>query len=158
MEALVVATALAERAQFRLVTAANAALAERELTEQLESVAFANRVLLQGLRSIEPARGEEPPPGLRAVRLEVRGESDMEGVLSFLREVETSPLLLKVAGMSLQPEMARPPATRGRGRNEDRGPPRPTGVVEFVMIIEAYAQVENEGGLPGDNGTEGVDR
>jgi hypothetical protein len=160
MESLVLATDRARLAQHRLVTAANEALAERELTQRLESVAFTHRVLLQDLRSVESVRGEEPPAGLRRVRLEVRGESDMEGVLSFLGQVETSPLLVKVVGMSLQPEMARPPAPPGRGRNSDqeRGPPRPTGVVEFVMIVEAYARVESDGGLAAESGIEGGER
>lgn len=154
-EALVLAKDEAARAEYRLVTASNTALAERELTERLESVAYISRVLLEDIRSVAIGRDETPPPGLRPVRLEVRGESDMQGVLGFLRDLETSSLLLRVAGMSLQPEMQRPPS---RGRNDDdRGPPRPTGVVEFVMIVEAYAQL-NDGGAAAIRGIEGVEK
>jgi hypothetical protein len=63
----------------------------------------------------------------------VRGESDLEGVLTFLQRVENSPLLLRVAELSIEPQTA--------GKGEDRNP---TGVVQFTMIVEAYVPSDVE--------------
>jgi len=127
----------AERAERRLVTAANPALAEAELTDYLEATAASSRVLLEEIRSVQPERGQEPPAGLEPLRLAVRGESDLEGVLTFLEAVETSPLLLRIEGLSVEPVMERP---ERRGDDDDAPPPpaRPTGVVDFTIVLQAF--------------------
>jgi hypothetical protein len=133
--ALVHATEDAERAELRLVHASNIALAEAELTTYLEGIALLSRVLLQELRGVEPGRGEAALPELRPIRLAIRGESDLEGVITFLSRVERSPLLLRVTGVSMEPEVE---ARQQNGRAAG-APPQLTGVVKFGMIIEAYA-------------------
>jgi hypothetical protein len=126
--------ARAERAQHRLVSAPNVPLAEAEVTGFLEELAQLSRVLLQDMRGIEPRRGEQPAPaGLRPIRLAVRGESDFEGVLTFLQRLESSPLLLRVAELSLEPQY------EGSARGGDR---HATGVVTFAVIVEAYAAAD----------------
>jgi hypothetical protein len=127
----------------RMVKAASGILAEGELTDFLESAAVRNRVLLEGLRSGELGRGEEPPPGLTVVRLHISGESDLEGVLTFLDEIERSRLFLRVRGMALEPEVARPESD-GDENNQSRDP-IPTGVVGFQLIVDGFARVEEQG-------------
>lgn len=144
----------AERAEHRLVRATNAVVAENEVTEYLETMATMSRVLLQELRAVELARGEVPPPGARPLRLALRGESDLEGVLTFLHRVETSPLLLRVTGLSIEPVLER--RSRSRRSDEPAEPPATTGVVNFALVVEAYlppdaagdATAGREGALP----------
>lgn len=120
-EAIRRAQADAQRYDDRMVSAVNGPLAEGELSDYLEGWAGRNRVLLEEIGSGELERGEVPPPGLSVVRLHVRGESDLEGVLGFLREIEGSRLLLRVRGVALEPEVARPETGGGVG-----GPGRPS--------------------------------
>jgi hypothetical protein len=126
----------AQRATGRLVRAANVPLAEAEVTGFLESVAGLSNVLLQELRGIETRRGEAATPGdLRPIRLSLRGESDLEGVLTFLHRVETSPLFMRVVELSLEPQY------EGSARTGDR---RTTGVLTFALIVDAYAPSDIE--------------
>jgi hypothetical protein len=122
----------------RLVKAESGVLAETELTDFLESAAFQNRVLLEEIRSGELGRGEEPPPGLSVVRLHLRGESDLEGILSFLDEIERSRLFLRIRGLALEPQVSRngsnPPGRAGQDAV-------PTGVVELQLIVDGFARV-----------------
>jgi hypothetical protein len=135
----------AEAAVFedRLVRAASGVLAEGELTDFLEESAFRSRVLLEEIRGGELGRGEEPPPGLSVVRLHLRGESDLEGVLTFLDEIEKSRLLLRVRGLALEPEVSRP-ASDDESNNDNREAV-PTGVVGFQLIVDGFARVEEYG-------------
>jgi hypothetical protein len=135
----------AEAAVFeeRMVRAASGVLAEGELTDFLEGSAFRSRVLLEEIRTGELGRGEEPPPGLSVVRLHLRGESDLEGVLTFLDEIEKSRLLLRVRGLGLEPELSRP--NSDNDENSGNGNPVPTGVVEFQLIVDGFARVEEHG-------------
>jgi hypothetical protein len=131
----------AERASLRLVNAANVPLAEAEVTGFLEELAQLSRVLLQDMRGVEPRRGERPLPGaLRPIRLSIRGESDFEGVVTFLQRLETSPLLLRVVELSIEPQY------EGNARGGDR---RASGVVTFAMILEAFAAPDIERGAFG---------
>ena len=127
----------------RMVRAASGVLAESELTDFLERSAFRSRVLLEEIRGGELGRGEVPPPGLSVVRLHLRGESDLEGVLTFLDEIEKSRLFLRVRGLAVEPEMSRPNSEN----NENNGTttPVPTGVVEFQLILDGFARVEERG-------------
>jgi hypothetical protein len=126
----------------RIVRAASGELAEGEITEFLETSAVRSRVLLEEIRGGEFGRGEEPPPGLAVIRLHLRGESDLEGILTFLDELENSPLLLRVRGLALEPEMARPESDNEEGT---RGPAVPTGVVGLQLIVDGFARVEEFG-------------
>lgn len=147
------ARARADEAERRLVSAANTALAEAELIDYLETVAALSRVLLEEVRTVAPGRDEVAPEGLQPVRLAVRGESDLEGVLTFLETIETNPLLLRIGGLTIQPVMERPPR---RGEDEPAAPARPTGVVELGVVVEAYAKpVESAVGSRSD-GSEGT--
>lgn len=126
----------AQRASRRLIDAANVPLAEAELTGFLEELAQLSRVLLQDMRAVDLRRGELPAAAaLRPIRLSVRGESDFEGVLTFLQRLENSPLLLRVAELSLEPQYD------GSARGGDR---RATGVVTFAIIVEAFAPADIE--------------
>jgi hypothetical protein len=126
----------AQRAAGRLVRAANVPLAEAEVTGFLESVAGLSNVLLQELRGIETRRGEPVGTGnLRPIRLSLRGESDLEGVLTFLHRIETSPLFMRVVELSLEPQY------EGSARTGDR---RTTGVLTFALIVEAFAPSDIE--------------
>jgi hypothetical protein len=144
--ALEAAAAEAKRAELRLVRAANAPLGEAEVTGYLEGVAGLSRVLLQEMRGVEPERGAVAPEGVRVVRLALRGESDLEGVLTFLHRVEESPLLLRVIELSVEPVVQRArPAPRRRGE-EEAEPSQPQqiteGLMQFALIVEAYAPAE----------------
>jgi hypothetical protein len=132
----------AELHEGRLVQAVSGVLAEAELTEMLEESAFRSRVLLEEIRGGELGRGEEPPPGLSVVRLHLRGESDLEGVLTFLDQLEKSRLFLRIRGLALEPEVARPESD---GDESDRLPAMPTGVVGFQLIVDGFARVEEYG-------------
>jgi hypothetical protein len=126
----------------RLVQATEGVMAEGELTGFLQGAAFRSRVLLEEIRGGELGRGEEPPPGLSVVRLHLRGESDLEGVLTFLDELEKSQLLIRIRGLALEPEVARPESDEEEGGNRD---PIPTGVVEFQLIVDGFARLEEYG-------------
>jgi len=126
----------------KLVRAVSGVLAEAELTDFLESSASASRVLLEEIRGGELGRGEEPPPGLSVVRLHLRGESDLEGVLTFLDEIEKSRLLVRIRGLALEPEVARPESDENEGGNRTAVP---TGVVEFQLIVDGFARLEEYG-------------
>jgi hypothetical protein len=136
------ARAEADGHEEKLVRAASGVLAEAELTDFLESSASRSRVLLEEIRGGELGRGEEPPPGLSVVRLHLRGESDLEGVLTFLNEIEKSHLLVRIRGLALEPEMARPESENDEGGNRTA---IPTGVVEFQLIVDGFARLEEYG-------------
>lgn len=119
----------------RLATAPNDALAEAEVTDALEVMGVECRVLLTEIRSVAMQESDDGPTGVSTFRLAVEGESDMAGVLAFVREVETSALLLRVVGLTLDP------VTEESGEGSEE---RPTGVVEFVLVVEGYARATAE--------------
>ncbi len=137
----------------RLLEAASGILAEAQLTRLLQSSATLSRVLLREIASVAPARGVEPPPGTETIRLSVRGESDLEGVLTFLDALESGLLLVRVRGLALEPVLARPETDDG-----PQGEPIPTGVVEFQLIIESYLKTDGTGAeaQPVREGAEGT--
>lgn len=126
----------------RLVRASSQVLAEGVLSGLLEASAARSRVLLEEIRGGELGRGEEPPPGLTVLRLHLRGESDLEGVLTFLDEIEKNQLLLRVNGLALEPEVARPDSDDDENGSQN---PIPTGVVEFQLIVDGFARIEEHG-------------
>lgn len=131
------ATEEAARVEGRVLRAPSLVLAEGELTRLLEEYALRSRVLLEEIRSGELGRGEAPPPGLAVVRLHLKGESDLQGVLSFLDEVEKSPLLLRIRGLALEPQTARPEGEGQQPNASQRA--TPTGVVRFQVIVDGFA-------------------
>jgi len=133
----------------RLLQAPSLVLAEAELTDFLETAALRNRVLLEEIRSGELARGEEPPPGLQVVRLHLRGESDLEGILDFLADLEGSRLLLRIRGLALDPVVAR--SGGGEGEAQARGSV-PTGVVTVQLIVDGFSAPILEAGPRDDSG------
>lgn len=142
----------ADRARRRMVEAASATLAEDELTNELEALAVDSRVLLEEMRSIEPT-ASELPESIQSIRLAIRGQSDLNGVSTFLRRMEEHWLLIRVEELSIQPEY-RQPERNQRGRNDEpAGPAQPTGVMEFALIVEAYAAAGSFADAPGEVGT-----
>lgn len=133
----------AEVHEDRLVQAPSGVLAESEITDFLESSAVRSRVLLEQIRGGELGRGENPPPGLSVVRLHLAGESDLEGVLTFLDEIEKSRLLIRVRGFALEPEVSRPETSGAESDGTSR--PVPTGVVGFQLIVDGFARVQERG-------------
>jgi hypothetical protein len=140
----------AERATLRLVSAANVPLAEAEVTTFLQELARLSRVLLQELRGVDPrisaaARRAQPdaPQELRVIRLSLRGESDFEGVLTFLQRIESSPLLMRVTELSIEP-------VREGGRGGER---RADGAVTFSLQLEAFAAPDIEDAPTAEPGT-----
>lgn len=133
----------ARRATDRLVTAPNAPLAEARLTEWLEQIAGLSRVLLLRMseESVDP---EEIESGeLEPIRLTVYGESDLQGVMTFLLRVEESPLLLRVRELLIEPEIQRPRSNRRRDEDEEEAPAETsTGVVRFTIVVEGFLPPE----------------
>jgi hypothetical protein len=134
------AQAESDRAAGRLVNAPNPALAEARVSDHLERLAEDSRVLLQEIRSVQTDPATEIA-GLRTIRLGIRGESDLNGVTTMLHRMEGGQLLLRVQAMQIEPLMERPRAV-SRSRNTQIAAPRPTGVVQFQLVIEAYAPTE----------------
>jgi hypothetical protein len=124
----------ARRTTNRLVRAANIPLAEAEITSMLETIASLSRVLLQEMGGVDiPRRSSsvDSTSAIRALRLSVRGESDLEGVLTFLQRIESNPLLLRIVELTIEPNY-----------EGDRDERVATGVVQFTMVVEAYAPAD----------------
>jgi hypothetical protein len=134
----------AMRATDRLVTAPNTPLAVARLTEWLEQIAGLSRVLLlrMSAESVDP--DEIPSGSFEPIRLVLDGESDLQGVMTFLLRVEESPLLLRVRELLLEPQVERARSNRRRGDEEDTTE-RSTGVVRFFLEVEAYVPPETNG-------------
>jgi hypothetical protein len=136
-QALAAAAERADRTAERLIAAPNRVLAEAELTALIESLAGSSRVLLQELRGVSDTTWSGPS-GIIPVRLAVRGESDLQGVAGFLRQIEASPTLVRIVEISVAPvPPAAAPAQGGRGGAQPRR--QPADVIEFTALIEAYA-------------------
>lgn len=119
-------------ADARLVRAPNPSLAEAHVTAHLEDLAEHSRVLLLEMRALA-IRGETRA-GVEPIRLLVRGESDLEGVLAFLNRIEASRLLLTVDEISINPATRRAaPTARGQAQQQQQ-----TGVIDFRMIVDAF--------------------
>lgn len=128
----------AQRAENRLVAAPNVTLAETELTELIEKIGGLSRVLLKEVRNVPTPRGYVDPEGVQTVRLAIRGESDLEGVLTYLQRIEQSPLLLRIHELSLEPA----PPPRAEPAQRGRPPRRPlnadAGVLQFTIVVEGF--------------------
>jgi len=123
------------RLRERLLSTADPALAEAELTAYLEGLATEHNVLLKEMRSLQ-GRGEgpiafapinveplrvDPAAGLlEPIRVTISAESDFEGIASFLNRIDGGRLLVRVVELTLEP--TRQNTRTGPGRP---GPVRP---------------------------------
>jgi hypothetical protein len=152
------ARAAVDRWDARLVRSSNLALAEAEVTALLEEVARERRVLLQEVRAAGGASVDDAPAGLRPIRLSVRGESDFEGILGFVHGMEEDPLLLRIVGFSMEalPAGAAPAGGGGGGQGAGAGGAggSRSGVMSFMVIVEAFAPEEATGVAANSNGEE----
>ena len=123
-DSLAVAMLQAERADSRLVYAPNEPLAETAITTHLEGIARRSRVLLKDIGGLNSRPDPGLPPAVQPIRLSVRGESDLVGVLAFLQQIEEGSLLLSIEELSIQP-------VPDPGENP--------GAVEFSFAIEGYS-------------------
>ena len=136
----------ARRTNNRLVRAANIPLAEAEITSMLESIAALSRVLLQEMGGVDIPRGRgavDSTSSIRPLRLSVRGESDLEGVLTFLQRIESNPLLLRIVELTIEPNY-----------EGDRDERVATGVVQFTIVVEAYAPADIDGPVTLEEGSQ----
>jgi hypothetical protein len=115
----------------RLLQSGNAALAEAAIAKTIEEIAKANNTLLLEVRATARPRGEAEPTGLLPLRLNVRVESDFQGLLGFLHAMETDPLLIRLVGFSME-------------REEE-------ATMTLTAVIEAYAPLEPLGTEPAEN-------
>lgn len=123
-----------ERKEARLLQSGNAALAEAAIASTIEEIARANNSLLLEVRGTARPRGEPEPLGLLPLRLNVRVESDFQGLLGFLHAMESDPLLIRLIGLSME---------RGEG-----------ATMTLTAVIEAYAPLEPLGTVS----DEGIDQ
>ena len=133
------------RAEARLVRSADEPVAEAELTRYFEDLAARSRVLLQEMRSVALGRGVKPPAGTHVLRMTVTGESDLNGVAKFVQGIENGPLLLDITELSIEP---RPPQRAQGGRGRGNAPPPQEGVLQFRIIVQAFAPAPAEEIVP----------
>ena len=120
----------------RLIRSPNSALAEAEVSAVLESIGRQSRVLLQEVRSIPaPPGAPQAPEGFQTLRMSVSGEGDFEGVLSFLRGIESERMLLQIIGVSVDRLGSQSSGSGGRS-----GP----AALSFVVIVDVYAPADLE--------------
>ena len=83
----------------RLFGGGNPAIASAAVAEYLQTRARASRVLLTGL---DPAPTEEPVEGVLVLPLRVQGETDLEGLLTFIHSLESGPKLVRLEDLRVQ--------------------------------------------------------
>lgn len=86
----------------RLFEGRDDVMASAELVSHINDVAQESSVLLQSAAT----RPTEVVNGIRTLRVEIRGESDLRGVLTFLQNVETGSKLLRVDRLDVSRSMA----------------------------------------------------
>jgi len=91
------AQALARRRP-RLITGRDPLAATATLVQQVGEEARRHGVLLE---AIETRAAESAGGGLAAVRIDVRGRADLEGLLRWLRAIEGGQRLLRVEGLTV---------------------------------------------------------
>ena len=87
------AAALLIEAAPRLFAADNPTVASAELAGYVQEVARSSRVLLT---RVEPRPAEPGGTGLVALPLDIEGETDLEGLMTFLRRVESGPRRVRI--------------------------------------------------------------
>jgi hypothetical protein len=108
----------------RLVGGPNEQAATAALTGFLEYAARQNRVYLS---RVEPAAPEPAGEGLVAIPIRLRGESDLEGILSLLHGLEHSSKLLRIEALSVK--STRPGQLVAREEAE---------VLEFDLVAKGF--------------------
>jgi type II secretory pathway component PulM len=86
----------------RLFEGRDDVMASAELVSHINDVAQTSDVLLQSAAT----RPTDLVNGIRALRVEIRGESDLRGVLTFLNSVESGEKLLRVDRIDISRSMA----------------------------------------------------
>ena len=109
-----------DRKEARLLSSGNPALAEAAVAEVIEEMARENNSLLLEVRGTTRPGREPVPEGLVPLRLNVRVESDFQGLLGFLNALEANPLLIRLIGFSMER--------------------RPEGAMALTAVVEAYAR------------------
>lgn len=87
-----------DRLSDRLLPAGRGGAATAELSRYVQEQAEASRVLVS---RTSPGPTEPVDDGIVAVSVEIEGESDLEGIATFLRRLEGSGLLLHVDGLRI---------------------------------------------------------
>jgi hypothetical protein len=86
----------------RLFEGRDDVMASAELVSHINNVAQSGNVLLQSAAT----RPTDVVNGIRALRVEIRGESDLRGILTFLHSIESGEKLLRVDRLDLSRSMA----------------------------------------------------
>jgi hypothetical protein len=124
----------------RLFSEADDILATSQLASYIASNALSSHALLQ---EAVPQPTRRLPEGIRMLEVEIRAESDLEGVLRFLDALERGPKMVVVDNVSISREE----------RTQDRGRP-PMAVLTLSATIRGFALVETPSvaSLTGDGG------
>ncbi|MFN2567813.1 MAG: type II secretion system protein GspM [Gemmatimonadaceae bacterium] len=115
----------------RLFEGDNESVASAGLATHLRQHARASRVLISELKS---APAERAGNGLTAVSLHVTGESDLEGLLTFLRSLEAGAKLVHVDQLEI--ESAQPAAAPGPTPGASAGGAE---VLSFQLTVKGFA-------------------
>jgi len=116
------------------------AIIENEISADLQRIASASRV---ELRDVASPGADTASATVFAVRMRVRGATDLEGLITFVNRLETYPLHIRVAGISIRPERDWTlPETRAdsppqRIVHEPADPD--DGELEFEILLDAWA-------------------
>jgi hypothetical protein len=86
----------------RLFEGRDDVMASAELVSHINDVAQRSDLLLQSAAT----RPTDVVNGIRALKVEIRGESDLRGVLTFLQNVESGEKLLRVDRLDISRSMA----------------------------------------------------
>lgn len=119
------------RAAPRLFAETDDVLATARLTSYVAGQALGSRVLLQEAESRPAQRSRE---GIRRLQVEIRAESDTEGMLRFLNSLERGAKLVVVDEISLEREE----------RSLARGRP-PVGILVLHATVSGFALVDSTG-------------
>ena len=119
------------RAAPRLFDESDDVLATARLTSYVAGQALGSRVLLQEAESRPAQRSRD---GIRRLQVEIRAESDTEGMLRFLNSLERGAKLVVVDEISLEREE----------RSLARGRP-PVGILVLRATLSGFALVDSTG-------------
>lgn len=113
----------------RLMTGGTLAATQATLAGRVDRAASAAPALL---RRVEPLPSRSAGPGVRAIPLRVEGESDFEGVMTLLAELESGPSVYHVAELEL------------RAREEGGGSTPGAVVLSFRFTVTGFVLEEPE--------------
>ena len=133
LSAVRTALSLEER---RAIAVAAAGTAGIRLAERLRDAAHDQHVLITQLTETP---GDSLDASLRTVRVTVRAESDMRGVLSFVRSVESESPRVRVRALQIE--------RAGQGARAPNAPPS-DDVLTITATFEAPVVMRSAGGAP----------